>query len=48
MLKGKKFESVYYEERNRHLNKRLVYEFRCDDRLKAETEGLQKDVFVYY
>ena len=30
---------VYYESINRNLNKRLVYECRCDERLKAKDEG---------
>ncbi len=30
---------VYYESIKRELNRRLIYECRCDERLKAKTEG---------
>jgi hypothetical protein len=30
---------VYYETIKRELNKRLIYECRCDERLKPKTEG---------
>ncbi len=30
---------VYYETRKPDLDKRLIYEYRCDERLKATTEG---------
>jgi hypothetical protein len=30
---------VYYETRKRELNRRLIYECTCDERLKAEVEG---------
>ena len=30
---------VYYESIKRELNIRLIYECRCDERLKAKTEG---------
>ena len=30
---------VYYETITRELNKRLIYECRCDERLKAKAEG---------
>jgi hypothetical protein len=29
---------VYYETINRELNKRLIYECRCDERLKEKDE----------
>ena len=31
---------VYYESIKRELNRRLIYECRCDERLKAKAEGL--------
>jgi hypothetical protein len=41
----KKF--VYYEERKRELYRRLIYECRCDERLKAKdlymSVGVMKD-----
>jgi hypothetical protein len=30
---------VYYESIKREVNIRLIYECRCDERLKAKTEG---------
>ena len=30
---------VYYESIKRDLNRRLIYECRCDERLKANSEG---------
>jgi hypothetical protein len=30
---------VYYEAIQRELNRRLIYECRCDERLKAKAEG---------
>jgi hypothetical protein len=30
---------VYYEETKRELNRRLIYECQCDERLKAKAEG---------
>jgi hypothetical protein len=30
---------VYYEAIKRELNRRLIYECRCDERLKAKAEG---------
>jgi hypothetical protein len=30
---------VYYETIKRNLNKRLIYECRCDERLKGKSEG---------
>jgi hypothetical protein len=30
---------VYYETIKRKLNKRLIYECRCDERLKTKPEG---------
>jgi hypothetical protein len=41
---------VYYETIKRELHRRLIYEGRCDERLKSNT-GDQSDVgefFVYY
>ena len=34
-----KWSFVYYESIKRELNKRLIFECRCDARLKAKTEG---------
>jgi hypothetical protein len=31
--------AVYYEARKRELNRRLIYECWCDERLKAKAEG---------
>ncbi len=33
------FLFVYYEEIKRELNRRLMYEYRCDERLRAKAEG---------
>jgi hypothetical protein len=33
---GSKF--VYYESINRELKRRLIYEYRCDERLKTKNE----------
>jgi hypothetical protein len=33
------FTVVYYESTKRDLNRRLKYECRCDERLKAKYEG---------
>ena len=30
---------VYYESIKRKLNKRLIYECRCDERIKVKAEG---------
>ncbi len=30
---------VYYEQIKRDLNRRLMYEYRCDERLKGKSEG---------
>ena len=30
---------VYYEVIKREINRRLIYECRCDERLKAKAEG---------
>ncbi len=32
------FVFVYYESKNQELNRRLIYECRCDERLKVKTE----------
>jgi hypothetical protein len=29
---------IFYESRKRELKKRLIYEYRCDERLKTKTE----------
>ena len=34
-----KYLFVYYEEIKRELNRRPMYEYRCDERLNAEAEG---------
>ena len=48
---------VYYESINRDLKRRLIYEYRCDERLKTKTEestrlactALPQDwIYVYY
>ncbi len=45
---------VYYATMKRELNKRLIYECRCDERLKAKAEGSTCHsytgctVFLYY
>jgi hypothetical protein len=33
------YECVYYETIKQELNRRLIYECRCDERLKAKVEG---------
>jgi hypothetical protein len=33
------FVDVYFESIKRELNQRLIYECRCDERLKAKAEG---------
>ncbi len=35
----------YYETRRRDLNRRLIYEYRCVERLRTETEGSKR--FAY-
>ena len=30
---------VYYEETKTELNRRLTYEYPCDERLRSETQG---------
>jgi hypothetical protein len=30
---------VCYESRNREINRKLIYECRCDERLKTKSEG---------
>ena len=37
---------VYYEVIKRELNRRLIYEYRCDERLKAKAEGSTR--LAYY
>jgi hypothetical protein len=32
------FKLVYYESTNRELKRRLIYEYRCDERLKTKNE----------
>ncbi len=32
--RAKSFQFVYYESRKRKLKTRLIYEYRCDERLK--------------
>ncbi len=38
MIWGRKDQVVYFESIKIELNKRLIYECRCDERLKAKTE----------
>ena len=33
-----KLEVYYYESIKRELKRRLIYEYRCDERLKTKTE----------
>ena len=46
------YESINYESIKRKLNKRLIYECRCDERRKAKAEGSRifflKKIVVYY
>ena len=37
---------VYYETINRELNRRLIYECRGDERLKAKAEGSTRLVYT--
>ncbi len=37
---------VYYESINRELNRRLIYECRCDERLKAKVDGFTRLVYT--
>ena len=30
---------IYYESMSRELKRRLIYEYRCDERLNSKTEG---------
>ncbi len=43
---------VYYESIKRDLKRRLIYEYRCDERLKTKNEEstrlTDKEEFVYY
>jgi hypothetical protein len=34
---------VYYESTNRELKRRLIYEYRCDERLKTKNVRLRYD-----
>ena len=46
-----KFVIVYYESIKRELKTKLIYECRCDERLKTKVEEstrLTCTVFVYY
>ncbi len=36
--KYSQFMIVYYESRKRELKRRLIYEYRCDERLKTKNE----------
>ncbi len=31
---------IYYESRKRELKRRLIYEYRCDERIKTKTEEI--------
>ena len=42
---------IYYESMKRELKRRLIYEYRCDERLKTKTEESTRfgDIgLVYY
>ena len=39
MQRRQPFLVVYFETINRELKRRLIYECRCDERLKAKAEG---------
>ena len=38
---------VYYESIKRERNKRLIFECRCDTRLKTKAEGSIENIYVY-
>jgi hypothetical protein len=37
---------LYYEEIKREIKRRPIYEFRCDERLRAKTEGSTRLVYT--
>ncbi len=39
---------VYYESIKRELNKRLIFECRCDPRLKSKDEGSTRLTYTTY
>jgi hypothetical protein len=39
-------DCVYYETIKRELNRSLIYECRCDERLKAKAEGSTRLVYT--
>ena len=39
---------VYYESINRELNKRLLFDSRCDARLKAKAEGCTRLTYTMW
>ena len=39
---------VYYESIKRELNKRLIFECRCDARLKAKAEGCTRLAYTMW
>ena len=39
---------VYYESMNRELQKRLIYECRCDERLKTKAEESTRLVYTWF
>ena len=41
------FMFVYYESIKRELNKRLIFDSRCDARLKAKADGM-RDVHAWH
>jgi hypothetical protein len=41
-------EDVYYESINRELIKRLIFDSRCDARLKAEAEGCTRLAYTMW
>ena len=41
-------DKTYYESMNRELNKRLIFNSRCDARLKAKTEGCTRLTYTMW
>ncbi len=39
-------EVVYYKTIKREFNKRIIYECRCDERLKGKSEGSTRLVYT--
>jgi hypothetical protein len=45
MVKSKRL-LIYYESIKRELKRRLIYEYRCNERLKTKTEELSFQDYV--